>query len=89
MLHAKKGPWFSCKKQGETVLKKKKNPQTNETKQKKPNKQSDKNHKCTTNYSSVPTLLATFNMILRVQDWPYVQVPFSRKTEWKDKVSIF
>lgn len=24
MLHAKKGPWFSCKKQGETVIGKKK-----------------------------------------------------------------
>ena len=29
---------------------------------------SDKNHKRTTGYSSVPTLLATFNMILREQD---------------------
>lgn len=26
MLHAKKGPWFSCKKQGETVIGKKKKP---------------------------------------------------------------
>lgn len=27
MLHAKKGPWFSCKKQGEIIIEEK-NPQT-------------------------------------------------------------
>ena len=33
-------------------------------------KQSDKNHKCTTNYGSVTTLSAAFNRVLREPDWP-------------------
>jgi len=33
MLHAKKGPWFSCKKQGEIII---------EGKKKKPHKQKEK-----------------------------------------------
>lgn len=33
MLHAKKGPWFSCKKQGEIII---------EGKQKKTHKQKEK-----------------------------------------------
>lgn len=32
MLHAKKGPWFSCKKQGEIITEGKKNPQTKKKK---------------------------------------------------------
>lgn len=38
MLHAKKGPWFSCKKQGEIIIEEKKptNTNKNKTKQKNP-----------------------------------------------------
>lgn len=53
------------------------------------NIQSDKNHKCTTNCGSVPTLLAMFTTILRGHDWAYVQVPLSHTSEWENKVSIF
>lgn len=44
MLHAKKGPWFSCKKQGEIIIEEKEptNTNKNETKQQQKKTKSEK-----------------------------------------------